>query len=851
MKYYVSVIIILILTSVLVHAQQEAKGVTTIGTAGVSETVGEIMAKQILGAHPKRFVEAEKEMQYPKRNNLAQNPNSPLASQYSNSREKIKQQNNILTSLSKGLNFTGASTSSTSTLYVPPDNMGAVGPTQYIIAINSRIITFNKTTGVADGALNADLDVFFSSVETGGPSSPAGTSDPHIRYDRLSKRWIIDIIDIPSSVANRVLIAVSADSIITASTVFKFFYYQASGSFIDYPTLGIDKNAIYIGGNLFSTDGTSFLGTMGLVVQKSSIMASGPMVATYFSLGTSSTGLYTPQGVDNLYDMTATEGYFIGVDAAAEGLLDLVRVSNPGSGSPTLANVNLTVPSTYQPGLLSSTGSSGYYYFDTKPGGSTNRCDPDDERLLAAMIRNGHLWTAHHIETTNTGVGGPTATESGTATRTSARWYDIINFQTGSTPALNQSGTVYSSALTSTRDKNYLYPTITVNGQGHALMGFTTSGYYNYAQAGYCFRLSSNTLGTMQTPDSNTTTATAYNYSGESAPHRWGDYSMTEVDPSDNMTFWTIQQFCSAANNYGCQITQLKAPAPATLTSATPNVLGPGSNLTFVIKGDTTTGLGFYEPGPTFSKHLTAAIDGGIVVNSITYISPSTISLNVTTTGGTSGLRTITITNPDGQVATSSNIFTYNPTLPVELSSFTAEIKKANEIQLNWSTATEVNSQKFEIQRSVDKNNWTVLSSVNAAGNSNAKVNYSYTDKSRLSQGVYYYRLKQYDNDGASKELNTIEVNYNNIPSAFGLNQNYPNPFNPSTKISFQVAEKSNVNVSVYDILGNKVTTLVNETKTPGQYEISFDASHLSSGVYFYKMQADKFVVTKKMTVIK
>jgi hypothetical protein len=111
--------------------------------------------------------------------------------------------------------------------------------------------------------------------------------------------------------------------------------------------------------------------------------------------------------------------------------------------------------------------------------------------------------------------------------------------------------------------------------------------------------------------------------------------------------------------------------------------------------------------------------------------------------------------------------------------------------------------------------------------------------------------LIQYDNDGAYKELNTIDVNYDNIPLTFGLSQNYPNPFNPSTRISFQVPEKSNINVSIYDILGNKITTLLNEIKQPGQYDITFDASRLSSGVYFYKLQSDKFVITKKMAFIK
>jgi hypothetical protein len=643
MKLFVS-ILISIMFSVILNAQQDVKGVTTVGNKAVSETVGDIMTRQILNETP-RSVETEKEKEYPNRKNLPQNPSSQNVSSYSSDLKIRNTPNQVLSSapITKGLSFTGGTLSGGGAY--PPDNMGSIGPNQYIVAINSIITSYNKTTGVADGALNVTTDIFFQKVITSG----GYTSDPHIRYDRLSKRWIFIIIDVPASstVANRILIGVSQDSVITFNTVINFFYYQNSGNFIDYPTLGIDKNALYIGGNLFNYAGTSFLGTIGVVVQKSSIMGTGPMVATKFSLGTSSAGLYTPQGVDNLYDLNSTEGYFIGVDAAAYGILDLVRVTNPGSASPSVSSaVSITVPATSSPLTLYSKS-------------CTYNLDADDERLFAAAIRNGHIWTAHHIETTNAGVG------STSGTRIGARWYDLINFTTGSTPALYQSGTVYSSSLTTTRDKNYAYPTIAVNGQGHSLMGFTSTGYYSYANAGFTYRLSTDPAGTMTVPDSTTASSTAYNPTGDGAnastTHRWGDYSMTECDPSDDMTFWTIQQFCNAANDYGCRVTQFKAPAPAPLLSATPNILSSDSNLTLVIKGDTTTttGLGFYEPGVTFPKHLIASIDGGIIVNSVSYVSPGTVVLNVTTTAGTSGARTITITNPDGQVVSSGSIFTY------------------------------------------------------------------------------------------------------------------------------------------------------------------------------------------------
>uniref|UniRef100_A0A7V2ZIJ7 T9SS type A sorting domain-containing protein n=1 Tax=Ignavibacterium album TaxID=591197 RepID=A0A7V2ZIJ7_9BACT len=91
----------------------------------------------------------------------------------------------------------------------------------------------------------------------------------------------------------------------------------------------------------------------------------------------------------------------------------------------------------------------------------------------------------------------------------------------------------------------------------------------------------------------------------------------------------------------------------------------------------------------------------------------------------------------------------------------------------------------------------------------------------------------------------------NKIPTEFSLNQNYPNPFNPSTKISWQSPVGSRQTLKVYDVLGNEVTTLVDEYRDAGRYEVEFDASGLSSGVYFYKLTSGSFTQIKKMTLIK
>lgn len=89
------------------------------------------------------------------------------------------------------------------------------------------------------------------------------------------------------------------------------------------------------------------------------------------------------------------------------------------------------------------------------------------------------------------------------------------------------------------------------------------------------------------------------------------------------------------------------------------------------------------------------------------------------------------------------------------------------------------------------------------------------------------------------------------IPSSFFLSQNYPNPFNPTTAIMYQISEVSHVSLKVYDLLGREVTTLVNERQMPGRYEINFNASKLSSGVYFYRLEAGNFISTKKLVLVK
>jgi hypothetical protein len=99
--------------------------------------------------------------------------------------------------------------------------------------------------------------------------------------------------------------------------------------------------------------------------------------------------------------------------------------------------------------------------------------------------------------------------------------------------------------------------------------------------------------------------------------------------------------------------------------------------------------------------------------------------------------------------------------------------------------------------------------------------------------------------------INGIPGNRENTPVLYILSQNYPNPFNPSTIISYALPKSGNVKVTVFDVLGREIQTLVNEYKHAGTYEVTFDGSSLSSGLYFYRINSGEFTDVKKMMLIK
>lgn len=651
------ILIVLILLTTVVHSQ-EIKGVAATGSQGI--TIGIEELQRISDITPvRKKLRVTEEIEFKRR--PQNHPAAPAVSAYPNEGFSQNDVSGTQTVLS---NFQAITLSESSS--VPPDCMGDVSETQVCIAANGRIKFFAKpsvcdaplTTATTGGSAtlgnpqyNIDLDAFFNAVRNN-----SGTTDPHVHYDRLTGRWFVVAINVASK-SNRVLIAVSNTASITATSSFTFYYFihdqgTINGGFdyqrfADFPMVSIDKNALYVGALVFDASNNTYEGASCYVVKKTSILSGGTLSFTAFRrIGTASSGIYGPNPAYN-DDPQATKGYFVGVNAANYGVINFVVINDPG-GTPTSTTGSFTVPLTDGP-------------VDQVAKGSTRPLDAGDDRLLnVQMMKNkltgtSTIWTAQNVAVDAAGI----ANSSGTALRNAVRWYEL-NVASNAV-SLKQSGTWYDN--TATGANGYWMGSIAGNGQGHALAGASIAGPNKTPNAIIAGRYSSQAQG--QLANTVPVTAAVATYNAETTDkQRWGDYSQTVVDPSDNMTMWTFQEYANAANSWAERAVQTKSPPPATPLSLSQIACNTERTTEVVLTGQSTDNSGFFDPGPDaggpgFTKHLTVTSTGNVSISNVTLDNATQVRFVINYSAATLGsAQTLTITNPDCQSVT------FNYTLP-------------------------------------------------------------------------------------------------------------------------------------------------------------------------------------------
>ncbi len=765
--------LVALLFSTALSAQNRGgiKGITTTGLKGITKNLKAVIAydkSHPIPLHYKAHLKPEVDGPEP----IGQDPNSKSVPKAGSLVDAGISGSGITTSsiglaTSNFLTIWGsyASVSGRESPYTPPDNCGDVGPDQIIATANCRMKVFTKPsitspvstpTGTSGTTLtavvNVDLNTFFSNPSLG----ISGISDPHVRYDRFSGRWFIVAIDVNHRTNNYACVAVSKSSVITQNSDFNIYYFNVSGTggssrdFFDYPTLGIDKFSLYIGGNMFANQST-YSGSTMWVVDKASIL-NGSMTVTSFPNKTTHTDMYTPQGVHN-DDPNATEGYFIGASQTYYSKLVIRRVSYSGS-TPTLSvDLNLTTQSMYSPKTVPTLGGTAI--------------DGNDRRLCAAMIKKNkiseqaNMWVAQGTLLNSSGVGGSGGDRDG------ALWLEIGNL-TG-TPTILQSATLYDGVnSSSSKAENYIYPTIAMNGQGNSLMGFTSAGASKYAQAATAQRFRTDAPATFHSANDFTNTTSTYN----PGANRWGDYTQTVVDPTDDMTMWTFSEYVPVNNAWGVRAAQFLAPPPPTPSLSAVPACGAITNI--AITGTSTNNSEFFDPGPGYANHLNVSVSGsgpGISVTNISFVNPTKVTADFTVPSNASGTYTVMVANPDGQTSsTTFNTSCSGPSCgdPTGLSA--SSISSSSEA-LSWTAVSGATS--YTVQYKIaNSGSWSTLNpssnSVNVSGLTASTI-YDWQVKANCSSGSGNYVSSQFTTAGPTvcnaptNLLSTVTSNSANV----------------------------------------------------------------------------------------
>lgn len=202
-------------------------------------------------------------------------------------------------------------------------------------------------------------------------------------------------------------------------------------------------------------------------------------------------------------------------------------------------------------------------------------------------------------------------------------------------------------------------------------------------------------------------------------------------------------------------------------------------------------------------------------------------------------------------------------TLPVELSAFEA-VGGDGLVLIKWTTESEIDNLGFHLYRSASESGqFTRITKdiIEGAGTSTVRNNYDYLDRNVENGKTYYYKLEDVDLSGRTRQHGPVSATpdagkvidgVEQVPTKFNLYQNFPNPFNPGTQIQYDIPEASLVTLEIYNLLGQKIKTLVNREQVAKTYSVSWNGlddagRQVASGIYIYTVKAGSFTATKKM----
>ena len=602
---------------------------------------------------------------------------------------------------------------------IPPDTMGAAGPSHLLSTLNSEVGIFDKTTGVI--LSRATLQGFWASLGTGAGEPANFAFDPKALYDQHSGRFVVVSLGGRAAPDSWILVAVSATS--DPSGTWNKWAIDADrnngvqdNNSADYPGLGLDNANLYITANMFPSASGSFYSKVWVIPKDQLLAGANPITWTEFVNPPGTGSSIQPAHV---YGISSAEylvhqGYYTS-GPPIQQFLRISKIDFP-SGTPTWTDMGWIEVRPYPMAALP----------DAPQLGIPQRIDTTDPRLLNAVMRNGTLWTTHTVL-------------DDTESRTEVAWYQLDP----ATASPNRTGVPVQQGRIGDADRFYYFPSIAVNAAGDVGIGFSGSSPAEYAGAFYTARAASDPPGTMQSVATLKAGLASYFKDYGLGTNRWGDFSATCVDPTDDLTFWTLQEYAAAPYNtwatwWGSFSLPPSSPpvAPANLSAAAAS--SSQINLGWTDASANETGFqverkngagGTYAPIGTAAANATAYTDTGLAE-------------------GTTYFYRVRAVNGAGNSAYSNDAGATTPvSLPPAPATLSAAAASSSQINLGWTDAS-ANETGFQVERKNGAGGTYALIGTAAANES------AYTDTGLAAGTTYFYRVRAVNGAGNSAYSN-------------------------------------------------------------------------------------------------
>lgn len=747
----------------------------------------------------------------------------------------------MIASIAPVRNFNGLNDNGTS---IPPDVNGTVGPNHTMVTLNTQVRIQDKN-GVTISTVS--LNSFWSPI--GGLTS---TYDPKILYDHVANRWIFVSSAEPQSNSSCTLLAVSKTSDPTQGwNMYKVDVDATNQRWVDFPSIGFNGKWIVVQMNLFPMAGFSAYSHQIYVWNKADVYANGVGKFTKFEVTNESASVAVPS---IHYDNSTSKMFLVRAstgNSAGKGALTMRTVAGP-TDTPTMSN-----PVGIQASITWATGAGTNGNFNPQMG-NTNLINAGDHRMRQVVVRDGKIWAAHTIYL-------PTSSPS----RSSIQWWQ-----------LDTTGAILQRSLIDdpTGEMHYNYPSIAVNKKNDVIIGYSNFSKNQFASAGYAIRRANDPINTFRDNYTYKWGENSYFKDFGAGRNRWGDYSNTIVDPTNDSTFWSIQEYAGttantwatwwaevdpdalvpdfkADNNYVCPgeainftntssfsgsniLWTFTGGVPSTSTLANPSVTFPAAGrykVTLVIDGKTQTKDGFIIALATPIRAITKNTVKPCVGNTITLNASQAGGIYLWNTGATtrsaqvtqSGIYYCDITAPNGICSRRSDSveITFVPLPTVTLDSLSPINPSAQPLQLTGGLPSGGTYSGTGVSGGVF--------TPSVAGLGIHKITYTFT----TTEGCTASAFRNIE------VTNGVGINANSKIISFNVT---PNPAKGIVKLNIAGKSSENLKVSVIDQLGRVVWTN-NYDDNSKSISKEIDLSSLPKGTYIIKAEFGNSSEMKKL----